>query len=62
MTKDEFAIYLTENGFPASVVDGTVMVTMNQVPSPADIKLVLQLKEQAGYNSSFGWKTQKKGG
>ena len=59
MDKDKFAAFLTENGFPASVIDGTVMITTDHVLSPADIKLVMELKETAGYDSSFGWHTKR---
>ena len=59
MTKDEFVKYLFEHGFRATIEDGVVLVIFDHVPLPAEQKHILNLKERAGYTSSFGWQTRK---
>lgn len=59
MNKNEFEIFLTKNGYHAAIEDGTVMITLDHIPSENEMREMLKLKESAGYHSSFGWKTKR---
>ena len=55
MTKDEFAIYLTERGYPAENENGVVMISKDKPLKKTDIKAVRELMKEAGYNASYGY-------
>lgn len=55
MTKDEFASYLTEKGYPADNINGIVLISKEKPLSKEDEKEVIRIIHETGYNKSFGY-------
>ena len=55
MTKDEFATYLTERGYPAENENGVVKISQDKPLSKIEIKAVRDMMREAGYNASYGY-------
>ena len=56
MTKDEFAVFLTERGYPAQNEGGVVKISEERPLTKADVKAVRSLIQEAGYNASYGYR------
>lgn len=55
MTKDEFAAYLTQNGYPAENDGGVVRISRDRPLSKSDVKTVNGMMKETGYNASYGY-------
>ena len=55
MTKDEFAAYLTEKGYPAENDGGVVRIRRERPLTKTDVKTVQSMMRDAGYNASYGY-------
>lgn len=55
MTKDEFAAYLTEKGYPAENDGGVVRISRERPLTKTDVKTVQSMMRDAGYNASYGY-------
>ena len=55
MTKDEFAAFLTERGYPAENDSGVVKISQDRPLSKIEIKAVRDMMREAGYNASYGY-------
>ena len=55
MTKDEFAKYLTKNGYPAENDGGVVRITKEKPLTKADVKAVHNMMRETGYSASYGY-------
>ena len=55
MTKDEFAAYLTEKGYPAENDGGVVRISREKPLTKTDVKVVHNMMLETGYNASYGY-------
>ena len=55
MTKEEFAAYLTEKGYPAENENGIVMVSKEKPLTKDEVKTIKNIMHEAGYNASYGY-------
>ena len=55
MTKEEFAAFLTERGYPAENENGVVKISQDKPLSSLEIKEVHRLMKSVGYNASYGY-------
>lgn len=56
MNKDECVAYLQKNGYTASIVNGVIMIDVQDI---ADFKTINKLMKSIQYNSSWGTKQLK---
>ena len=55
MTKEEFAVYLTERGYPAENISGTEIIRKEKLLTKADVKTLRDMIRETGYSASFGY-------
>ena len=55
MTKEEFATYLTERGYPAENISGAVIIRKEKPLTKSDLKILHSMIKETGYNASFGY-------
>ena len=55
MSKDEFAAYLTERGFPAENNGGVVEIRKERPLTKKELKEVKGHVKEAGYRGSYGY-------
>ena len=55
MTKEEFAGYLTEHGYPAENESGVVTISKDRPLTKTDIITIRGMMKEAGYNASYGY-------
>ena len=55
MTKDEFASYLKEKGYPAENVNGVVMISKNRVLTKEDLENIRSMMREKKYDASYGY-------
>ena len=55
MTKDEFASYLAEKGYPAENVNGIVMINKGMALTKEDLESIHAMMREKNYNASYGY-------
>lgn len=60
MTKEEFAAYLTGQGYPAENENGVVRISKDRPLTKEDVKAVHVMMKEAGYNASYGYSTRER--
>lgn len=55
MTKEEFAAYLTERGYPAENDSGVVMIRKDKPLTKKELKEIKEIMRDVGYNASYGY-------
>ena len=55
MTKEEFAAYLTERGYPAENENGVVRISKDRPLTTEDVKAVRIMMRETGYKASYGY-------
>lgn len=56
MTKEQFASYLTERGYPAENENGVVMIRKEKPLAKKELQEVKAMIREAGYTASYGYK------
>lgn len=59
MTKEQFASYLTERGYPAENENGVVMIKKEKQITKKELQEVKTMMRDAGYDASYGYTLNK---